>query len=78
MGVTKTITQEGSGATPVKGDTVTMVYTGRLQLPNQKKKSMANIGIITGYLKDTSKPDKKGFKCDGLYQETNNLADCGI
>ncbi|CZS88795.1 related to peptidylprolyl isomerase (FK506-binding protein homolog) [Rhynchosporium agropyri] len=42
MGVTKTITKEGDGAIPQKGDRVTIEYTG--------------------YLKDTSKPDKKGAK----------------
>jgi FK506-binding protein 1 len=31
MGVTKTMTKEGSGAIPQKGDTVSMEYTGYLK-----------------------------------------------
>jgi FK506-binding protein 1 len=31
MGVSKTVLQEGSGAIPVKGDTVTIEYTGFLK-----------------------------------------------
>lgn len=42
MGVTKTTLQEGSGAQPTNGQTVTIEYTG--------------------WLKDESKPNKKGNK----------------
>lgn len=36
MGVTKTILVEGSGASPQKGDTVTMLYTGWLKEAGKK------------------------------------------
>jgi FK506-binding protein 1 len=35
MGVEKTIISEGSGASPKKGDKVTMEYTGWLRTPGQ-------------------------------------------
>ncbi|KAF2762575.1 hypothetical protein EJ05DRAFT_471564 [Pseudovirgaria hyperparasitica] len=35
MGVKKTVIKEGSGASPNKGDTVTMLYTGWLRTPGQ-------------------------------------------
>ncbi|RMZ74004.1 peptidylprolyl isomerase [Pyrenophora seminiperda CCB06] len=37
MGVEKTILQEGSGASPKKGDRVTMEYTGWLKNPDNSK-----------------------------------------
>lgn len=35
MGVTKTTTQEGTGAIPVNGQTVTIEYTGYLKDTNK-------------------------------------------
>ncbi|GAO17475.1 hypothetical protein UVI_02000570 [Ustilaginoidea virens] len=47
MGVSKTVIKEGTGETPVKGQTVTIEYTG--------------------WLKDESKPNNKGWD-DGVTQ----------
>lgn len=58
MGVTKTVNQEGSGASPNKGDLVTMAYTG--------------------YLKDTSKPDNKGFKFDSSVGKQDFVTKIGV
>lgn len=45
MGVTKNISKEGSGASPVKGDKVTIEYTGYLKdttKPDNKGKQYAH------------------------------------
>ncbi|OAQ73094.1 Peptidyl-prolyl cis-trans isomerase, FKBP-type, domain-containing protein [Pochonia chlamydosporia 170] len=58
MGVTKTTLQEGSGAQPTNGQTVTIEYTG--------------------WLKDESKPNKKGNKFDSSVGRGDFVVKIGV
>ncbi|EAT88738.2 peptidylprolyl isomerase [Parastagonospora nodorum] len=48
MGVQKTVISEGSGASPQKGDTVTMEYTGWLRTPGQPEEKGKQFDSTTG------------------------------
>ena len=48
MGVTKTVIAEGSGASPQKGDTVTMEYTGWLRTSGQPEEKGKQFDSTTG------------------------------